>query len=86
MGCLDSRLITGKIVLCDKSYGDTVTDESGAVGAILRNNPVKDAASIAAIPTSILSVDNHAIVTSYINSTKYGFLCIVLFVLCICFL
>uniref|UniRef100_A0A2N9HU45 Subtilisin-like protease fibronectin type-III domain-containing protein n=1 Tax=Fagus sylvatica TaxID=28930 RepID=A0A2N9HU45_FAGSY len=70
LGCLDSRLITGKIVLCDKSYGDTVTDESGAVGAILRNNPVKDAASIAAIPTLILSVDNHAIVTSYINSTK----------------
>uniref|UniRef100_A0A2N9IT11 Inhibitor I9 domain-containing protein n=1 Tax=Fagus sylvatica TaxID=28930 RepID=A0A2N9IT11_FAGSY len=57
------RQIIDKVVL-----GNGMTLDSGR---ILRNyDPVKDAASIAAIPTSILSVDNHAIVTSYINSTK----------------
>ncbi|KAL4610693.1 hypothetical protein ACB092_08G068800 [Castanea dentata] len=70
VGCLNSTLVKGKIVLCDKPRGDDGASSAGAVGSILKNEPFDYDASIFLLPASSLSVDRHDIVASYINSTK----------------
>jgi hypothetical protein len=85
-GCLNNTLVKGKIVLCDGPNVDAEANRAGAVGSILKNYPFDDISSVVSLPTSSLSVDKYDIVASYLNSTKYGFLYIVLFVLFIFFL
>ncbi|KAK7826153.1 subtilisin-like protease sbt4.3 [Quercus suber] len=70
VGCLNSTLVKGKIVLCNKPQGDDGASSAGAVGSILKNEPFEYDASIFLLPASSLSADRHDIVASYINSTK----------------
>ena len=73
-GCLNSSLVIGKIVVCDDPDADFEASIAGAVGSILKNDPFDDIADVFSLPTCSLSVDKYDIVASYLNSTKYRFL------------
>ncbi|CAA0384716.1 unnamed protein product [Arabidopsis thaliana] len=68
-GCLDSKRVKGKIVLCDTQRNPGEAQAMGAVASIVRN-PYEDAASVFSFPVSVLSEDDYNIVLSYVNSTK----------------
>ncbi|XP_019085742.1 PREDICTED: subtilisin-like protease SBT4.5 [Camelina sativa] len=68
-GCLDSKLVKGKIVLCDSPQNADVAQAMGAVASIAKSRN-GDVASIFSFPVSVLSEDEYNTVLSYMNSTK----------------
>ncbi|KAL4599121.1 hypothetical protein ACB092_11G104500 [Castanea dentata] len=68
--CLDSKLVEGKIVVCDQASGRKEAFRAGAIGAITTNDGRDDIASVVPFPTSALTDTDHDIVKSFINSTK----------------
>ncbi|KAM1276870.1 hypothetical protein ACFX13_030035 [Malus domestica] len=69
-GCLDSDSVKGKIVVCDAGYGDTTAYDSGALGSILHNDNTDDLSQVPILPTTMLMMEEHNLVKSYINSTS----------------
>nr|POF24654.1 subtilisin-like protease sbt4.3 [Quercus suber] len=69
-GCLDKRLVKGKYVLCKSNVGDYEAFMSGALGAIVRNEPYMEYSDVVALPAVLLSAKEHDLVLSYVNSTK----------------
>ncbi|VVB04590.1 unnamed protein product [Arabis nemorensis] len=68
-GCLDSKLVKGKIVLCDFELNTDEAQSMGAVASITKSSRV-DFASVFSFPVSALSEDDYNTVLSYMNSTK----------------
>ncbi|KAL9294094.1 putative cucumisin [Arabidopsis thaliana] len=68
-GCLDSKRVKGKIVLCDSPQNPDEAQAMGAIASIVRSHRT-DVASIFSFPVSVLSEDDYNTVLSYMNSTK----------------
>ncbi|CAN8268272.1 unnamed protein product [Cochlearia groenlandica] len=68
-GCLDNKLVKGKIVLCDLAQNPEEALYMGAVASISKTSS-PDSASIFSFPVSVLSEDDYDTVLSYMNSTK----------------
>lgn len=68
-GCVDSNLVKGKIVLCDKSSGNIEAQTAGAVGAIVRTSQYDNIPFVVPFPSSSLTSDDHDSVKSYVMST-----------------
>ncbi|KFK34006.1 hypothetical protein AALP_AA5G090000, partial [Arabis alpina] len=68
-GCLDRKLVKGKIVLCDSPTNTAEAQYKGAVASITGSSKV-DYASIFSFPVSVLSKDDYNTVLSYMNFTK----------------
>lgn len=61
-------------MVCDAGYGDTTAYDSGALGSILHDDNNKDDLSqVPILPTTMLMMEEHNVVKSYINSTRYRF-------------
>uniref|UniRef100_F6GUX0 Subtilisin-like protease SBT4.3 n=1 Tax=Vitis vinifera TaxID=29760 RepID=F6GUX0_VITVI len=68
--CLDSKLVKGKIVVCQAFWGLQEAFKAGAVGAILLNDFQTDVSFIVPLPASALRPKRFNKLLSYINSTK----------------
>ncbi|KAL0864041.1 hypothetical protein Bca101_043159 [Brassica carinata] len=68
-GCLDKKLVRGKIVLCDSSDYIEEAKSLGAVASIVGSS-TGDTAFVLSFPVSVLAVAEYNIVLSYMNSTK----------------
>ncbi|CAA7036687.1 unnamed protein product [Microthlaspi erraticum] len=68
-GCLDSRLVKGKIVLCDSANNPDEAQAMGAVASITKSS-IADVGSIFSFPVSVLLEADYNTVISYMNSTK----------------
>ncbi|ONI00107.1 hypothetical protein PRUPE_6G067600 [Prunus persica] len=71
-GCLDSDLVKGKIVLCDRyTSGVSEAYKVGALGSILTNYiNIDDASFVLPLPASTLNNAEYNEVMSYMNSTR----------------
>ncbi|XP_021833692.1 subtilisin-like protease SBT4.3 isoform X2 [Prunus avium] len=71
-GCLDSDLVKGKIVLCDRyTSGVSEAYKVGALGSILTNYiNIDDASFVLPLPASTLNNTEYNEVMSYMNSTR----------------
>ncbi|XP_024013692.1 subtilisin-like protease SBT4.5 isoform X2 [Eutrema salsugineum] len=68
-GCLDSKLVKGKIVLCDSAEHPDEAQAMGAIASITKSSKA-DFATIFSFSVSVLSEDDYNTVLSYMNSTK----------------
>uniref|UniRef100_M4DNV0 Subtilisin-like protease n=1 Tax=Brassica campestris TaxID=3711 RepID=M4DNV0_BRACM len=68
-GCLDRKLVSGKIVLCDSVQNVEEAKYMGAVASIARSRRT-DTALVFSFPVTALSGPAYDVVLSYINSTK----------------
>nr|VDC97123.1 unnamed protein product [Brassica oleracea] len=68
-GCLDRKLVSGKIVLCDSGQNVKEAKYMGAVASIARSRR-EDTALVFSFPVTVLSGPAYDVVLSYINSTK----------------
>uniref|UniRef100_A0A0D3BHN2 Subtilisin-like protease n=1 Tax=Brassica oleracea var. oleracea TaxID=109376 RepID=A0A0D3BHN2_BRAOL len=68
-GCLDRKLVSGKIVLCDSGQYVKEAKYMGAVASIARSRR-EDTALVFSFPVAVLSGPAYDVVLSYINSTK----------------
>lgn len=69
-GCLDSKLVKGKIVLCDNYDVSTEAHRAGAVGSIMRNTLLVNISFVDPLAASGLTDRDTDIVKAYMNSTK----------------
>ncbi|KAL0336310.1 UNVERIFIED_CONTAM: Subtilisin-like protease SBT4.6 [Sesamum radiatum] len=69
-GCLDTKLVSGKIVLCDSSNNVKVALSAGAAGTIVKSGIAYDVSFVFPLPASALLIDNLKLVKDYINSTN----------------
>ncbi|KAL2253470.1 UNVERIFIED_CONTAM: Subtilisin-like protease SBT4.3 [Sesamum indicum] len=69
-GCLDSKLVSGKIVLCDSSDNVKVVFSAGAAGTIVKSGVAYDVSFIVPLPASLLLIDDLKLVKDYINSAN----------------
>ncbi|XP_059625235.1 subtilisin-like protease SBT4.5 [Cornus florida] len=70
-GCLDNRLVKGKIVVCDGVMGVAEAIRAGALGSIaLGDDFVEDVAQNFPLPASVLNEQNYNLLLSYYNSTS----------------
>ncbi|MBA0756119.1 hypothetical protein Gogos_020047 [Gossypium gossypioides] len=66
--CVDSKLVKGKIVLCDNTGSDSVVYSAGAAGSIVLDDlPVS---FITPLPSPALNARDYDLLLSYKNSTK----------------
>ncbi|TYH16189.1 hypothetical protein ES288_A05G098300v1 [Gossypium darwinii] len=66
--CVDSKLVKGKIVLCDNTGSDSVVYSAGAAGSIVLDDlPVS---FITPLPSPSLNARDYDLLLSYKNSTK----------------
>ncbi|XP_058745194.1 subtilisin-like protease SBT4.3 [Vicia villosa] len=71
-GCLDKKMVKGKIVLCGIAWADEKMYESGAFGSIKNVAEYKnDFSYLTMMPSLNLDTKDYALVQSYTNSTKY---------------
>ncbi|XP_019056322.1 PREDICTED: subtilisin-like protease SBT4.5 [Tarenaya hassleriana] len=68
-GCLDKKLVKGKIVLCDTPLGSHEAEWAGAVGTIVKNDR-SDVSNVFSSPVAALSEDQYETVVSYVTSTE----------------
>ncbi|XP_056843900.1 subtilisin-like protease SBT4.5 isoform X3 [Raphanus sativus] len=68
-GCLDRKLVSGKIVMCDSGRNVEEAKYMGAVASIVRSSAA-DTADVFSFPVSVLSGHAYDVVLSYMNSTK----------------
>ncbi|XP_030962659.1 subtilisin-like protease SBT4.3 isoform X2 [Quercus lobata] len=69
-GCLDSRLVEGKIVVCNDPNVIEETSRVGALGTIILGDDQKDVSFVLPLPASILATDQFSVLQSFLNSTK----------------
>ncbi|KAK6160075.1 hypothetical protein DH2020_003456 [Rehmannia glutinosa] len=69
-GCLNSSLVSGKIVLCDEIKGIEEALNAGASGTIAKTGKTSDVSFVVPMPASALLTNNLKLVQDYINSTK----------------
>ncbi|PIN25333.1 Cucumisin [Handroanthus impetiginosus] len=69
-GCLDRKLVRGKIVLCDESMGIGEALKAGALGTITKWWNAPDVSFIVPLPASAFVTTDLGLVRNYINSTK----------------
>ncbi|KAL0421169.1 UNVERIFIED_CONTAM: Subtilisin-like protease SBT4.3 [Sesamum latifolium] len=69
-GCLDRKLVNGKIVLCDSNNGVKVALSAGAAGTIVKSRVAYDVSFVVPLPASALLIDDLKLVKDYINSTN----------------
>ncbi|OMO66690.1 hypothetical protein COLO4_30415 [Corchorus olitorius] len=69
LDCLDSSLVKGKIVLCDRIKGNFIASLAGAMGSIMRNE-FENLSAVVTLPASALNKTNYDVIKSYVNSTK----------------
>ena len=69
-GSLDVNLIQGKIVLCDGIADGVVS--SGAVGMIMQDDTLQEAALLFPLPASQLDFNAGKNVFQYMRSTRYN--------------
>ncbi|KAK4856453.1 hypothetical protein QYF36_017666 [Acer negundo] len=74
-GCLDSRKVKGKIIICDREMGYVGALKAGAAGSILLTDLSKEepfiVAFIVPLPASAVRSKEYNAILSYKNSTKY---------------
>ncbi|KAJ4821759.1 hypothetical protein Tsubulata_041293 [Turnera subulata] len=68
-GCLDSNLVKGKFVICQKSSQGKEAKRAGAIGSILSTSSL-DYVSVLPLPGALLSSNEFGVVKLYENSTK----------------
>ncbi|KAK2968583.1 hypothetical protein RJ640_009411 [Escallonia rubra] len=66
---LDSDLVKGKIILCDRFGNGASALVAGAAGTVMRDRGNKDVAYVFPLPATYLGVEDGATVFNYINST-----------------
>lgn len=71
-GCLNSTLVKGKIVVCDRTSGYGEAQRAGAVGSILLSNTIDNIPLVYSFPSTALSSNDYDSVQTYLSSTKYG--------------
>ncbi|KAL0385709.1 UNVERIFIED_CONTAM: Subtilisin-like protease SBT4.3 [Sesamum radiatum] len=69
LGCLDRKLVSGKIVLCENNNGIKVALSAGAAGTIVKSRVAYDVSFVVPLPASALLIDDLKSVKYYINST-----------------
>ncbi|KAI3467395.1 hypothetical protein Pfo_024058 [Paulownia fortunei] len=69
-GCLNSSLVSGKIVLCDTNRGTEAALNAGALGTIAKSGTAPDVSFVVPLPASALITSDLKLVQDYINSTK----------------
>ncbi|KAL5817063.1 hypothetical protein ACOSQ3_025441 [Xanthoceras sorbifolium] len=69
LGCLDSSKVEGKIVICDELSGYGAAREAGAVGTIMKIDPLKEISYVTSFPASAINSTEYNAVLSYKNST-----------------
>ncbi|KAK1587128.1 hypothetical protein Q3G72_009812 [Acer saccharum] len=73
-GCLDSRKVKGKIIICDREMGYVGALKAGAAGSILLTDLSKEDAFLVSfivpLPASAVSPKEYNAILSYKNSTK----------------
>ncbi|CAA0834705.1 Subtilisin-like serine endopeptidase family protein [Striga hermonthica] len=69
-GCLNSSLVTGKIVLCDDPKGIEEGLNAGAAGVVSKQGITPDVSFVVPLPATTLVADNLKLVQDYVNSTK----------------
>ncbi|XP_010520244.1 PREDICTED: subtilisin-like protease SBT4.5 [Tarenaya hassleriana] len=69
-GCLDEKLVKGKIVLCNSSSDILVAERAGAVGTIVKGTAKLDFSTVYSFPAAALSEDQYETAVSYVISTK----------------
>ncbi|XP_043708286.1 subtilisin-like protease SBT4.4 isoform X2 [Telopea speciosissima] len=69
-GCLDSKLVKGKIVLCEQASLGEEALRANAVGTVMSADRYDDVSFIYPLPATQLSKQAGEQVKSYINSTK----------------
>ncbi|KAK1583335.1 hypothetical protein Q3G72_022858 [Acer saccharum] len=70
VGCLDSRKVKGKIIICDTVSGYQGALGAGAAGSILQTILSKEDAFIFPFPASAVSSEEYNAILSYKNSTR----------------
>ncbi|KAL8035624.1 hypothetical protein ABFS82_12G106500 [Erythranthe guttata] len=68
--CLNSSLVSGKIVLCDSNSGIEEALNAGALGTIVKPGQVPDVSFVVPMSASVLIASDFELVKSYINSTE----------------
>ncbi|KAK4857184.1 hypothetical protein QYF36_025445 [Acer negundo] len=69
-GCIDSRKVHGKILICENVQGYFVAVDAGAAGSIVNNELSREVYLLVSIPTSVVNSKEYSEVLSYKNSTK----------------
>ncbi|KAL0421170.1 UNVERIFIED_CONTAM: Subtilisin-like protease SBT4.3 [Sesamum latifolium] len=69
-GCLDRKLVSGKIVLCDSNKGIKLALVAGAAGTIVRSGDIYDVSFVVPLPASALLIGDLKLVKDYINITN----------------
>ncbi|XP_010262905.2 PREDICTED: subtilisin-like protease SBT4.3 [Nelumbo nucifera] len=69
-GCLDRRLVKGKIVLCDKVSLGAEPMRAGALGVLMIDRVFNDVALTYPLPAVLLSSENGEKLKLYLNSTR----------------
>ncbi|GFP86155.1 cucumisin [Phtheirospermum japonicum] len=69
-GCIYSKLVTGKIVVCDNNKGIEEALNAGASGVITQSGIAHEVSFVVPLPASALVTSNMKLVQDYINSTK----------------
>ncbi|XWS71635.1 hypothetical protein CRYUN_Cryun03dG0155000 [Craigia yunnanensis] len=68
--CVDSNLVKGKIILCDRFLGSLAADNAGAAGSIVLSDHYDNVSFVMALPAVALNKRNYILVKSYVNSTN----------------
>ena len=67
-------MVKGSYVLCNSNSGDYEAYNAGALGAVVRNEPLLDTGDIVALPALLLNAKEHDVALSYVKSESYYFL------------
>lgn len=68
--CLDSKLVKGKIVLCNASRGVMETNRVGAIGVIGQRSKAENFAHVVPLPASGFAAKDFGTILSYFKSAK----------------
>ncbi|XP_021894467.1 subtilisin-like protease SBT4.13 [Carica papaya] len=69
VGCLDSGLVKGKIVLCDEIGGYSVVQDAGGLGSLLKAKSSEASSNLFPVPVSALVDVDYDTVKEYIKTT-----------------
>lgn len=70
VGCLDSGLVKGKIVLCDEIGGYSVVQDAGGLGSLLKAKSSEASSNLFPVPVSALVDVDYDTVKEYIKTTE----------------
>ncbi|KAL0336309.1 UNVERIFIED_CONTAM: Subtilisin-like protease SBT4.6 [Sesamum radiatum] len=69
-GCLDRKMVSGNVVLCDSNIGIIVALSAGAAGIIAKSGVEYDVSFVVPLPASALLIDDLKLIKDYTNSTN----------------